>query len=410
MSGGAGAPEPGVDTAADAADGGAPDGASGERWRRRCEGLLGVPATEGNRIEILRNGEEIFPAMLDAIAASEHTVDLLTYVYWSGDIGRRFADALAGRARAGVRVRILLDGLGARPLQSGDVVDELRDAGCDVRWFRPLDDVIEVNHRTHRKVMVCDEQTSFAGGVGIADEWMGDGRSEGNWRDTHVRLDGPATDGLRAAFLDNWIETGRPLFDDADRFPDQQRIDGGVTVQVIRGAAEIGVNSIAALLRALVASAERTIDVTTAYFQPDETIMSLLLDARQRGVRVRLLLPGPHHDKRIVQLASEDCFGVLLDHGIEIHRYQPSMLHAKIMIFDGEVATVGSANLNTRSAQHDEEVDLVLFDRPKVAELTAHFDEDLAYAERLDADAWNGDRSLPERLAQAAASQLSRWF
>lgn len=204
-----------------------------QRYRRVLEGLLGVPATEGNQVDILRNGDEIFPAMLDAIGRAEHTVDLCTYVYWSGDIALRFARALSERARAGVRVRVLLDAVGAYRM-SNDLISEMEEAGCQVEWFRkPTDKPSKTNRRTHRKVCICDEEVAFTGGVGIAEEWEGDARGPDEWRDSHARVRGPAVDGLRAAFVSNWAESGRPLFDEHDRFPEQPRA-GDSVVQVVR--------------------------------------------------------------------------------------------------------------------------------------------------------------------------------
>ena len=192
------------------------------RFRRALEGVIGVPASEGNRIDVLRNGDEIFPAMLKAIEEAEHTVDFLTFVYWSGSIGTKFADGLSARAKSGVRVRVVLDALGAHPIDKA-LISEMEDSGVLVRWFRPLHRFrpTQVNHRTHRKVMITDESIGFTGGVGIADVWLGDARHSSEWRDTHFRLEGPAVDGLRSAFLDNWVETDPVLFETIDRFPEQ---------------------------------------------------------------------------------------------------------------------------------------------------------------------------------------------
>ena len=304
--------------------------------RRTLEGVLGVPATEGNQIDVLRNGDEIFPSMLDAIAGAEHTLDFLTFVYWAGDIGTVFARALAERARAGVRVRVLLDALGARTMDR-DLIDLMADHGVQARWFRPLRKFRpgQLNHRTHRKVLIVDEAVGFSGGVGIADEWKGDARDEHEWRDTHFRFEGPIVDGLRAAFLDNWAETDRVLYDAAiDRFPEQPQPGNAVT-QCIRGASETGWSDVATLLRTLLQMAEDHIRITTAYFVPDEELICRLCEAADRGVDVDILIPGPFADKRVVQLAAETSYSRLLDHGVSIWNYQPTMLHAKLMTVDG---------------------------------------------------------------------------
>jgi cardiolipin synthase A/B len=381
-----------------------------DRFRRALEGVIGVPATEGNRIDVLRNGDEIFPAMLDAIDAAEHTIDFLTFVYWKGSIGDEFAQRLAARARQGVRVRVLLDSYGAQSIDPSSV-DVLRESGTRLEWFRPLRrlQIGEVNHRTHRKVMIVDEATAFTGGVGIADEWRGNASSPDEWRDTHFRVRGPAVDGLRAAFLDNWSECDLTLFDEAvDRFPPQPK-DGNAITQCVRGAAETGWSDIATLFRILLQLARERVRITTAYFIPDDDLTERMCDAARRGVRVDILLPGPHIDKRFVQLASEATFDRLLAHDVHIWFFQPTMLHAKVMTVDGLLANIGSANLNTRSTQLDEEVNLVVLDSELVATLDRHFDEDLEQSKEIHRGEWR-DRSLMQRGFELLAAPARRWF
>src|SRR5680860_1404322 len=295
-----------------------------QHYRRTLEGLVGIPATEGNTVDVLRNGVQIFPAMLEAIGQATETVDLLSYIYWTGDIAQRFAATLCDRAQAGVRVRILLDAIGAARMNR-DLVSSLEEAGCDVRWFRPPTTwkVWEVDHRTHRKVLICDEDVAFIGGVGIAEEWEGDARSPDEWRDTHFRVRGPAVDGLRA------------------------------------------------------------------YFVPDDGLIAQLLAARERGVEIDVIVPGPHPHTRIVQIAGEGEYGALLEAGVRIWRYQPSMMHAKIMTVDGVVACVGSGNMDERSMRLNDEANLVVFDPPTVEVLDRHFAEDLAASKRVDPDGWS---------------------
>lgn len=380
------------------------------RIRRTLEGVLGVPATEGNRIDVLRNGDEIFPSMLDAIAEAEHTIDFLTFVYWAGDIGSVFARALAERARAGVRVRVLLDALGARTMDR-DLIDLMADEGVQVRWFRPLRKFRpgQVNHRTHRKVLIVDEAVGYSGGVGIADEWKGDAKDEHEWRDTHFRFEGPIVDGLRAAFLDNWAETDPVLYEaGVDRFPEQPQAGQAVTM-CIRGASETGWSDVATLMRTLLQMAEDHVRITTAYFVPDEELISRLCDAADRGVDVDILIPGPFADKRVVQLAAETSYARLLEHGVSIWNYQPTMLHAKIMTVDGHVANIGSANLNRRSLSFDEEIDIVALDPDLVAILDDHFEEDLTRSVRLRQRRWEG-RSLTQRTVEQLVVPLRRFF
>ncbi len=380
------------------------------RFRRALEGILGVPATEGNRLDVLCNGDEIFPAMLDAIDNARHTIDFLTFVYWEGEIGTRFACKLADRARAGVRVRVLLDGWGAHPIEHS-LVHEMEAAGVQVRWFRPIrrSRIRDLNHRTHRKVMIVDEATAFTGGVGIADEWKGDARNENEWRDTHFRVAGPAVDGLRAAFLDNWSETEPILFEeDVDRFPEQPQ-PGAAVVQCVRSSSDIGWGQVDILVHALLQLATTRVRIATAYFVPDDDLMTRLCDTADRGVTIEILVPGPHIDKRFVQLGAEAAYAPLLDHGIDIWSFQPSMLHAKVMTIDGIVANVGSANLNSRSVALDEEVNLVALDHELVQQLDAQFDADLSRSRLLQKGRWD-ERSIHQRAAETIVSPFRRFF
>jgi cardiolipin synthase len=395
-----------VSATLDVRDDGRPTTDRIDEIRRSLEGVIGVPATEGNRVDVLRNGDRIFPAMLEAIAAAEHTIDLLTFVYWRGEIGTMFAKALAERALSDVRVRVLLDAWGAHGLDRS-LIDMMEAAGVRIRWFRPLHRLqpTKVNHRTHRKVMIVDEATGFTGGVGIADEWNGDARNEGEWRDTHFRVRGPAVDGLRAAFLDNWIETDPELFDPrVDRFPDQPK-PGDAVIQCVRGASEMGASDMSTLQLALLQLARERVRITTAYFVPDAALVERLCAAADRGVTIEILLPGPHGDKRFVQVASQAAYEPLLEHGVRIWQFQPSMLHAKILTVDGQVASVGSANFNARSTKLDEEINLVVLCPALVKDLDDQFEEDLERSEEIEAGRWE-DRSVARRAFEGLTKPL----
>ena len=276
--------------------------------RRRLEALLGIPATEGNALTVLRNGDRIFPAMLQAVREATETIDFLTFVYWKGDIARDFALALAERATAGVRVRVLIDAVGGR-LIDRSLIGHMADCGVQVEWFRAVHrtNPLKQNHRTHRKVLICDERVGFTGGVGIAQEWCGDARDEREWRDTHVRVEGPAVDGLSASFAQNWAETGHALIEERRRFPDHGG-PGTSVVQVARGSASVGWNDMATVFRVMIESSQTRLRMMTAYFVPDDCFQQLLLDAVARGVEVDVMLPGPHADKRVCQLASESIY------------------------------------------------------------------------------------------------------
>ncbi len=376
------------------------------KMKRILESVLGRPVQSGNSIDILRNGVEIFPAMLDAIAGAQRSIDFLTFIYWTGDIGRQFAECLSERARNGVRVRVILDAMGAWDLDTS-ITDAMTDAGCDVRWFRPVDkkSALQANNRTHRKVLIVDEIVGFTGGVGIADEWDGDARNENEWRDTHFRVIGPAVDGLRAAFLDNWAETGTDLIDyEIDQFP-MQPASGDIDVQVVLGMAEAGNSDIWNLFRVLIECAESRLRISTAYFTPDDNVLEKLCDASARGVEVEVMVPGPGADKRFVQIASEADYEQMMDCGIKICSFQPSMLHAKVLLIDDHMAVIGSANFNQRSTEYDDEVVLVVFDDGITAELSRHMDEDLERCEELDLDRWK-ERGLFQRIQEKVVGMV----
>jgi cardiolipin synthase len=377
--------------------------------RRRLEVTIGTPFTEGNQIDVLRNGDQIFPAMLEAIGAAQHTVDLMTFVYWRGDIARDFAEVMSDRARAGVRVRLLIDALGGRLIEN-DLVDRMDRAGVQVEWFRkPLvKSPFKANHRLHRKVCVVDGRIGFTGGVGIAEEWCGDARDETEWRDTHLRVEGPAVDGLQSAFIQDWAESDRPLYDDSDEFPVQEQ-PGTATVQIVRGSASLGWDDMQSAFHVMLASAQERLRIATAYFAPDDDFIDTLCAAPARGVEVDLLVPGPHADKRVSQLTSEGVYERLVACGVTVWTFQPSMMHAKVMTVDGTAAVVGSSNFNRRSLDHDEEVVLIALDRDLTARLDADLDDDFARSVEIDLTRWRS-RSPAQRAMEAAVRPIRRWM
>lgn len=373
-------------------------------YRHALEALVGVPATDGNAVDVLRNGTCAFPAMLDAVASARESVDLLTYVYWTGDVARRLAGALAERARAGVRVRVLLDALGAYRMDPS-LISEMRAAGAQVDHFRRPWRPRDANHRTHRKVLVCDAAVAFTGGMGIAAEWQGDARGPSEWRDTHFRIRGPAVEGLRAAFFENWLEAGNMLAEESERFGPQPSA-GESAIQVVRSQpAAAGLSEGELVMRALVRVARERLRISTAYFTPDGPFLRLLRDAAARGVEVEVLIPGRYADKRMVQLAEHRDYRPLLDAGVRIANYQRTMLHTKIVTLDGVVACIGSANLNSRSLRKDDEVCLLVHDVEVVGTLDRHFDEDRRSAESIDPSRWRRRGWLP-RMKERAADLL----
>lgn len=377
--------------------------------RRRLERLIGIAATEGNELRVLRNGDEIFPAMLEAIRAAEYTVDMMTFVYWRGEIAREFAAALSERARHGVRVRLLLDGFGSSPIQQ-DLLDEMSDAGVYVVWFRKPMWVspLKQNHRCHRKALVVDERTAFTGGVGIAEEWCGDARHPGEWRDTHVQVRGPAVDGITAAFAQNWAECHQELFDENDRFVEHDTT-GRSVVQVVRGSASFGWQDMQTLMRVVLESAEDRVRVSTAYFTPDDFFVELLCRTARRGVRIEILIPGPHTDKRVSQLGGRRSYEDLLDAGVRIAEYQPTMLHTKVVTVDNIVSLVGSTNFNRRSLEHDEEVMLAVVDEELTATLDEHYAADWQGGDLITPGRWKR-RPVKQRLQEASVHPIRRFL
>ncbi|MFF1281579.1 phosphatidylserine/phosphatidylglycerophosphate/cardiolipin synthase family protein [Streptomyces sp. NPDC058299] len=380
-----------------------------QRLRRRLERLIGIAATEGNELLPLRNGDQIFPAMLGAIRSARHTIDMMTFVYWRGQIARDFATALAERAREGIRVRLLLDGFGAKEIER-DLLDLMDEAGVQVAWFRrPVWlSPFKQNHRCHRKALIVDEDTAFTGGVGIAEEWCGDARGPGEWRDTHVQVRGPAVDGIAAAFAQNWAECHDELFDDRDRFTEHRQA-GSSVVQVVRGSASIGWQDMQTLIRVMLTSAEERFRLATAYFAPDTYFIDLLCQTARRGVRVEILLPGPHTDQRACQLAGQHHYTRLLQAGVHIRQYRPTMMHAKIITVDSVAALIGSTNFNRRSMDHDEEVMLAVLDETFTAELDRDYDEDLRQSVAIDLARWRR-RAVLQRAKEAAVTPVRRFL
>lgn len=376
--------------------------------RRLLESFTGVPATEGNRIDVLRNGEEIFPAMLAAIEAAERSIDFMTFVYWRGEITRRFAEAFAARARAGVRVRVLLDGFGAHAMDRRQL-DHMREAGVQVVEFRPFPSwrLWQWNLRTHRRALVCDGTVGFTGGVGIAQEWVdgGHGGDPPPWRETHFRVTGPAVAGIHAAFLSNWLETNYRTLGEEEQFPEHDRA-GTSVVQVIRGASQFGWNDMAVAMQALLEIAEERIRITSAYFRPPEAFRQAIIGAADRGVAVEVLVPGPHAEPAHFRWAGEYHYEELLDGHVDIWHYQPTMLHAKILTVDGTLALVGTTNFDARSVAINEQVGLLVHDPRVTAVLDRHFEEDLADSRRLDPHQW-ARRPWSRRALQLAGHALT---
>ena len=377
-------------------------------FARLVEALTAAPLRQGNRVTVLRNGDQIFPAMLDAIRSAEQTVDFATYVYWTGSIAPQFAEALAERARAGVEVNVLLDAVGAAKMDRA-LVEQLQTAGATVAWFRPVRwyTLHKLNNRTHRKILVVDGAVGFTGGVGIAEEWTGNCQDASHWRDTHVRVEGPAVRDLLGGFVDNWAEATQCILSGRDHLPDVRGFGDGVQVQVTRSTAQKGSSDAEHLFYAAIACAQERLWLTTAYFAPRRAFVDALSDAVRRGVDVRVLTNGPHIDKQVVRQAGRRSYQQLLECGVRLFEYQRTMLHAKTMLVDSAWATVGSINFDNRSFSLNDELNLSVREPAVVAELEKHFLDDTDDATELDLASWRA-RPLPARARELGSAAVRR--
>jgi cardiolipin synthase len=380
-------------------------GVTDPQFERAMGVLLGPPIASGNRYQALRNGDEIFPAMLAAIRGARRTITFETYIYWSGDIGRAFADALSERAGAGVRVHVMLDWLGSSKMDP-ELIDRMRRAGVQVERYHPIRwyTLARLNNRTHRKVLVVDGRVGFTGGVGIAPEWTGHAQDPAHWRDTHFRLEGPAVAQMQAVFLDNWIKTtGEVLHGDA-YFPPLPPVGEG-RAQVFMSSPSGGAESMHLMYLLAITAASRSIDLSMAYFVPDALAVKALRDAMRRGVHVRVIVPGPVTDTETVRKASKALWGELLEAGAEIYEYQPTMYHCKVMIVDGFLTSVGSTNFDNRSFRLNDEANLNMYDAAFAREQTAIFEDDLAHSRRVTFEQWQ-HRPWSEKALEVLASVL----
>jgi cardiolipin synthase len=350
--------------------------------------LTGAPLSEGNKVEILKNGVEIFPSMLDAIRDAKKTINLEFYIYWDGEIGRQFAEALAERARAGVKVNVILDAVGSAPT-SEELIAFMRRNGIAIQWYHPLRwyTLSRFNHRTHRKVLVVDGEVGFSGGVGIADIWLGDADSKDHWRETVVRVEGPVVTQMQFAFMDNWVKTRGELLTGLDYFP---RVEprGECLTQVLKSSPAEGSSAVKLLYIVSIVSARRSIYISNAYFVPDRDTIRALEGAVRRGVDVRVIVPGEFTDVPVVRQAGRFFYGQLLRRGIRIYEYQPTMMHAKTMVVDGIWSTIGSSNFDDRSFRLNDEVNVNVYDEAIAQRMEELFFADLARSEEITSPLW----------------------
>jgi cardiolipin synthase A/B len=369
--------------------------------------LLGPTIVKGNRVQYLENGDDIFPAMLGAIRSAQKTITFETYIYWSGEVGKSFADALRERARAGVKVHVLLDWVGSGKMEQA-LLDELRRDGVEVeRYHEPSwANVTRMNNRTHRKLLIVDGRIGFTGGVGIADQWSGDAQDEQHWRDSHFRVEGPVVAEIQAVFMDNWIKaTGRVLHS-PDYFPDIDNA-GDTPAQMFSSSPTGGSESMHLMYLLSIASAQKSILLSSSYFVPDRLAINALADAARRGVRIRIITPGKHIDTEVVRGASRARWGELLKAGVEISEYQPTMFHCKVMVIDGFLVSAGSTNFDNRSFRLNDEANLNVYDKAFANVMTVAFEKDLARSRRITLERWQ-QRPLREKLLERMLSLLGQ--
>ena len=375
------------------------------QFRRAMGSLLGPGIVGGNRAQELLNGDQIFPAMLAAIRAARRSITFETYIYWSGDIGREFAVALAERSRAGVKVHVLLDWVGSAKIDES-FLKEMEATGVEVRKFHKPAwyNLARLNNRTHRKLLVIDGKAGFTGGVGIAPQWTGAGQDADHWRDSHFRIDGPAVAQMQAAFMDNWLKVTGQVMHGESYFPPLLPA-GNSDAQVFSSSPSGGSESMQLMYHLSITAATRSIDLSSAYFVPDDLTRKALTQALERGVKIRIITPGEIIDTETVRAASRGRWGPLLQAGAEIHEYQPTMYHCKVMIVDGLLVSVGSTNFDNRSFRLNDEANLNIFDRTFAARQTQVFEDDLRRSRRVTPEAWKS-RPWQEKAKEVLASAL----
>lgn len=369
------------------------------QFRREMSVMMGPTVLSGNHVTAYQNGDAIFPAMLAAIRAAQSSITFETFIYWSGRIGREFGDALSERARAGVQVNVMIDWVGSDKMDAA-LIAGMEDAGVQVHRYRPLRwyNLLRMNHRTHRKLLVVDGTVGFTGGVGVADLWQGNATSPEHWRDTHYRADGPVVAQMQAAFNDNWIKTTGQVLNGPKYFGPLDSL-GAMDAHMVVASPSGGGEHMHLMYLLAIAAAERSIDLSASYFVPDDLLIDAMVAARKRNVRVRVLLPGAHIDSKMVRVMSKASWGPLLQAGVEIYEYQPTMLHAKLLVIDRLFVSVGSTNFDIRSFRLNDEASLNVYDVTFAQQLTDVFERDLIPTKQYTYEMWK-DRPLKVKIAE----------
>jgi len=365
------------------------------RFPQYVADLLGHRLTSSDAFIVHTNGDRAFPAMIHAIEVARQRVDLESYIYEKGTVGTRFTDALEAAARRGVKVRMVLDAVGSKGMADDDI-KRLETAGAHIGWVNPVASyhVDETNYRNHRKALVVDGAVAFVGGMGIADHWARDATNDPMWRDTQIELHGPVVTDLEAAFNQNWMLTGGIV--DPEVRPSDALASGSSRSIVIWSSRQGGANELKLLYLLSLGAARHSIDIESPYLVLDESSKWSIHEARRRGVHIRLLVEGDKTDAKAVKFASRSEYESLLEDGVEIAEYQPTMLHTKAMVIDGMLSVFGSANFDNRSLEMNDELNVVVFDRALAGRLLQDFEKDLDSSKKLDLDTWR-DRAMPEK-------------
>ena len=373
-----------------------PYGVDSAEFERSLD-ALGTPMVAGNRAVLLQNGDGIFPAMLSAIAQAKRSINLEMYIFDHGETATRFARALRDRARDGVEVRLLVDGFGS---SLGPLAEELAADGVRVRIYRPLKvySIDRVGHRTHRRILTIDGRLGFCGGVGIDDRWKGAARDPSEWRDTMIEVEGPVAAQLQHIFAQDWVHTTGEVLNGDRQFPAIEPA-GGVLAQAIAASRADAISMSKLLLYMAIQAARRRIWIENAYFVPDRQIREGLVAAARRGVEVKILVPGAHMDFFNVRAASHYYYGELLQAGIGLYEYRPTMMHNKVMAVDGIWSTVGSINFVNRSMKKNAEVNIAIYDRDFTSRVEAMVLADLAQSEVLSQERWR-KRGFFDRIGE----------
>lgn len=362
-------------------------GVVSDQFRVEVSSVLGPAVLDGNQIRDLQNGNEIFPAMIKAIREARSSINLETYIYWSGEVSERFIAALTERARAGVAVHVLVDWVGARKMKE-DVISRLRSAGVEFQYFHPLSwyTIDRVNNRTHRKILIVDGRVGFTGGADIADAWDGDAKRPDHWRDMMFRVTGPIVGQMQAVFEDNWITTTGEILLGTDYYPTLAKT-GNIALQMFSSSPEGGSANMQLMYLMAINGARSSIDLEAAYFIPDHLTMRALQRALKRGVKIRIVVPGPHAGP-ITRDASQTDWGKMLEAGGHIYRFHPSLFHSKMMVVDRYLTIVGSANFDNRSFQLNDEANLNIYDHAFGAHMTDVVDGDIARSKEVSLAQW----------------------